>query len=148
MQGQTFFVTGATGLLGNNLVRALLSRGATVRALARSRAKAAAQFDDIRDRRLEIVTGDMENVASFARHLEGVDALFHTAAYFRDSYKGGSHWPMLERINVIGTRDLIAAARAADAERARVHAQVTAAMAPGIDAELAAWQARVRGNLG
>ena len=43
---------------------------------------------------------------------------------------------------------MIAAARAADAERARVHAQVTAAMAPGIDAELAAWQARVRGNLG
>ncbi len=117
MQGQTFFVTGATGLLGNNLVRALLSRGATVRALARSRAKAAAQFDDIRDRRLEIVTGDMENVAGFARHLEGVDALFHTAAYFRDSYKGGSHWPMLERINVIGTRDLIAAARAAGVRR-------------------------------
>jgi dihydroflavonol-4-reductase len=117
MQGQTFFVTGATGLLGNNLVRALLSRGATVRALARSRAKAAAQFDGIRDTRLEIVTGDMENVAGFARHLEGIDALFHTAAYFRDSYKGGSHWPMLERINVIGTRDLIAAAHAAGVRR-------------------------------
>ncbi|WP_259767150.1 NmrA family NAD(P)-binding protein, partial [Pseudomonas protegens] len=33
------FVTGATGLLGNNLVRQLLARGCQVKALVRSRAK-------------------------------------------------------------------------------------------------------------
>ncbi|MBO6633918.1 MAG: NAD(P)H-binding protein, partial [Parvibaculum sp.] len=38
---RTAFVTGATGLLGNNLVRELLARGYTVRALVRSRDKAA-----------------------------------------------------------------------------------------------------------
>lgn len=117
MEGKTCFVTGATGLLGNNLVRTLLDRGATVKALARSGAKAERQFRDVADARLDIVVGDMENVAAFAPQLAGVDLLFHTAAYFRDSYKGGSHWPQLERVNVQGTRDLIAAAHAAGVRR-------------------------------
>jgi dihydroflavonol-4-reductase len=107
---KTVFVTGATGLLGNNLVRSLLEAGAHVRALVRSPAKAAAQFGDLAGARLDIVRGDMGRVADFAAAMRGVDVLFHTAAYFRDSYKGGSHWAELERINVGGTRDLIAAA--------------------------------------
>ena len=44
---QSAFVTGATGLLGNNLVRLLVSRGVRVRALARSREKAAKQFGSL-----------------------------------------------------------------------------------------------------
>jgi dihydroflavonol-4-reductase len=113
MNGKTVFVTGATGLLGNNLVRALMAEGAQVRALARSQAKADAQFADVAGPQLEIVIGDMGNVAGFQDRLRGVETLFHTAAYFRDSYKGGSHWAELERINVGGTRDLVAAAYAA-----------------------------------
>lgn len=107
MQGKITFVTGATGLLGNNLVRLLLKEGAIVRALVRSKTKADQQFSDIHHPNLQLVMGDMENVAGFAAHLAGVDVLFHTAAYFRDSYKGGSHWSLLEKINVHGTRDLI-----------------------------------------
>jgi dihydroflavonol-4-reductase len=41
------FVTGATGLLGNNMVRELLARGYEVRALARSKTKAQSQFADL-----------------------------------------------------------------------------------------------------
>ena len=44
---QTAFVTGSTGLLGNNLVRLLAGRGVRVKALARSREKAAKQFAGI-----------------------------------------------------------------------------------------------------
>ena len=105
---KTAFVTGATGLLGNNLVRLLLEKGYRVRALARSRAKAGRQFGDLPG--LDIVIGDMADVSGFAGALRGCDVLFHTAAYFRDSYKGGKHWDKLKKINVDGTRELLALA--------------------------------------
>jgi dihydroflavonol-4-reductase len=108
------FVTGATGLLGNNLVRELVARNVTVRALARSREKACRQFSDLP---VEVIEGDMTNVAGFARALAGCDALFHTAAHFRDSYKGGSHWDRLYAINVEGTEKLLAAAYEAGIRR-------------------------------
>ena len=39
-----------------------------------------------------------------------LDILFHTAAYFRDSFKGGRHWETLYKVNVKGTENLLAAA--------------------------------------
>lgn len=105
---QTAFVTGATGLLGNNLVRLLSERGFTVRALARSRDKAQRQLAGIPN--VEIVIGDIGDVKRFEVALHGVDILFHTAAHFRDSYKGGNHWHALYKVNVEGTRHLLASA--------------------------------------
>lgn len=98
------FVTGATGLLGNNLVRELIADGWRVRALVRSREKAARQFSGMD---LEIVGGDMLDVPGFAAALHGVNVVFHAAAYFRDSYKGGRHWDALHAANVEGTRALL-----------------------------------------
>lgn len=112
---ETVFVTGATGLLGNNLVRLLLDSGIKVRALVRSKDKATRQFGD-RDG-LDIVEGDMGNVGGFAARLAGCDTLFHTAAYFRESYGGGRHWPMLKRINVDATVTLLEAAYGAGIRR-------------------------------
>lgn len=109
------FITGSTGLLGNNLVHLLLERHVHVKALVRSRDKAARQFGKLP---VEIVEGDMTDVAGFASSLEGCDALFHTAAYFRDSYKGGRHWPHLHAVNVEGTAHLLEAAYAAGIRRA------------------------------
>ncbi|OKB68406.1 oxidoreductase [Serratia marcescens] len=102
---KTAFVTGATGLLGNHLVRALLAQGWQIRALVRSDEKGRRQFGDIAG--IERVSGDMKNVAAFADRLAGCDVLFHTAAYFRDNYKGGNHWDALQAINVAGTQCLL-----------------------------------------
>ncbi len=107
MSAKIAFVTGATGLLGNNLVRALLDANFRVKALARSQAKAAQQFKGLN---VEIVEGDMGHVAQFAPGLKGVDVVFHTAAHFRDSYKGGKHWNELYKTNVRGTAELISQA--------------------------------------
>ena len=104
---QTAFVTGSTGLLGNNLVRELLRQGVQVRGLARSREKARQQFADLK---VDIVEGDMTDVAGFADALTGCDALFHTAAHFRDCYKGGQHAERLQATNVDGTAALLDAA--------------------------------------
>lgn len=112
---KTAFVTGATGLLGNNLVKLLLQKGVHVKALVRSAQKAQQQFKGFN---VELVVGDMLDVNSFAEHLEGVDILFHTAAFFRDNYKGGTHWKELYSINVEGSVKLMEAAYAAGVRRA------------------------------
>lgn len=103
------FVTGGTGLLGNNLVRALRARGHQVKVLVRSKKKADALLAGTG---AEIVVGDMRDVQSFASALEGVDAIAHTAAYFREYYAPGDHASALEDINIKGTLSLLAAADA------------------------------------
>lgn len=123
-QSPLAFVTGATGLLGNNLVRELLDQGFRVRALVRSRDKAERQFASLP---VEFVTGDMLAVEAFAPALAGVDVVFHTAAYFRDSYTGGSHWAKLHAANVLGTRALLHHAHAAGVRRF-VHASSIAVL--------------------
>ena len=122
---ESAFVTGATGLLGNNLVRLLVSRGVRVRALARSREKAAKQFGSLP---IETVVGDMRDVRGFASALGGVDVIFHTAAFFRDNYKGGKHWKELYDANVTGTSDLLRHAHKACVRRF-VHTSSVAVLA-------------------
>ena len=108
------FVTGATGLLGNNLVRALRAEGHAVRALVRSKAKADRLLGDAG---VELVLGDMEDVPGFAGALAGCDVVFHTAAYFREYYGAGDHWPRLDAINVRGTLALAEAAHTRGVKR-------------------------------
>jgi dihydroflavonol-4-reductase len=109
------FVTGATGLLGSNLVQALLDRGHEVRGLVRSKEKAQRVFPDAK---IDFVTGDMSNVAGFAASLAGCDVLLHTAAYFREYYQPGDHKGSLEKINVQGTVDLLIAAEKQGVQKA------------------------------
>lgn len=109
------FVTGATGLLGNNLVRELVARGIRVRALVRSEEKAQKLFGRMDG--IEWVQGDMADVSAFSHYLCGCDVVFHTAAFFRDNYTGGRHWDVLQQINVEGTRQLIEQAYAAGVRR-------------------------------
>lgn len=132
------FVTGSTGLLGNNLVRILLAKGWRVRALARSVEKARRQFEGLD---VEVVEGDIANVKGFAAALVGVDALFHAAAYFRESYQGGAHWEQLHRINVVGTTELFEAAYAAGVRRA-IHTSSIATLdgAPGVAIDESMWR--------
>ncbi|MFN2425956.1 MAG: NAD-dependent epimerase/dehydratase family protein [Candidatus Binatia bacterium] len=101
------FVTGATGLLGNNLVRALEADGHDVVALARDKGKAARVLHGTSAR---LVIGDMRRVPDFAEEIAGCDAVFHTAAYFREAFEPGSDDAVLEEINIGGTLSLLDAA--------------------------------------
>jgi dihydroflavonol-4-reductase len=101
------FVTGATGLLGSNIVNAFLTAGHAVKALARTPAKTAGLYvpGD-----LQVVQGDLTAIGLFADQLAGCHLLVHAAAYFREYYAPGDHWDRLYRTNVDGTRDILNAA--------------------------------------
>lgn len=111
------FVTGATGLLGNNLARSLEAEGHEVLALARNPRKAERVLEGTRAR---LVVGDMRDVDSFAGSLDGCDTVFHTAAYFRETFEPGSNETELDEINIGGTMRLLDAADRAGA-RSFVH---------------------------
>ncbi len=114
MTFHTAFVTGATGLLGSNLAKALVSQGWQVKGLVRSIDKAK-RF--LGNSGIEFIQGDIEDVAAFAIALEGVDVVFHTAAFFREYYQPGHHWEKMKRINVDATMELIKAAEARGVKR-------------------------------
>ncbi|MDQ1913728.1 NAD-dependent epimerase/dehydratase family protein [Paenibacillus sp. GD4] len=98
------FVTGSTGLLGSNLVRLLAQEGCEVKGLARSASKAKMQLGDTD---AQIITGDINDPDTFVSDLSGCDVLFHTAAYFRESFQSTKdHWPMLEETNINNTLNL------------------------------------------
>ena len=61
------FVTGATGLLGSNLIAALLGAGYEVKGLVRSMEKARRVYPNSD---IEFVTGDMSDVNGFATALK------------------------------------------------------------------------------
>ena len=104
------FVTGATGFIGSNLVRELLARGHSVKALVRPESDLRA----LAGLNAGLVTCGMGNGELLRREMDGCDWCFHTAAsyhlWLRD-YK-----PMYET-NVEGTRNVIEAASHAGCER-------------------------------
>ena len=71
-------VLGATGQLGNNLVRALLANGDHVRVLVRPSSK----LQTLIGLDLESVVGDLNDVESLARACNGVQIVYHCAGYY------------------------------------------------------------------
>ena len=113
----TAFVTGASGFVGANLARALIDRGWRVRALVRGDAPSLAGLD------VERVRGDLFAPA-LADAMRGCDALFHVAATYSLWHR---HRDAVMRANVDGTRNVLAAARAARVPRT-VHTSSVAAL--------------------
>ena len=101
-------VTGANGHIGANLVRALLSRGDKVRALIH---RGAAAVDGLE---IEMVRGDVRDPGSIAAAMDGVDSVFHLAAFISID---GPHNGLVHQINVDGSRNVAEAALAAGVRR-------------------------------
>jgi dihydroflavonol-4-reductase len=100
-------VTGASGFVGWHVARLLLERGDTVRALTRPNSR-------VPDLDVERVTGDLRDPDSLARAAAGCAVVCHVAADYRLWSKDPSE---MYRSNVDGTRNMLAAAQAAGAER-------------------------------
>jgi dihydroflavonol-4-reductase len=68
-------ITGATGHIGANLTRALLAQGMTPRVLVRKNLKPIANLP------LDLVEGDVRDPATLDKLFDGVDVVYHLAAY-------------------------------------------------------------------
>lgn len=99
-QGSPVLVTGATGFLGEHLCTALIGRGHTVRALARTRS------DHLADLGCELHRGDVTSAADLDKALPGATAVFHLAGMVsRDPDDVGR----MMRLHVEGTRAVLEA---------------------------------------
>jgi dihydroflavonol-4-reductase len=96
----TTVVTGASGHIGANLIRALLARGRKVRALHHVNRRAIENLD------VEIVPGDVCNPSSLREAFKGAEVVYHLAARISLSM---DDWPLIEPINVTGTRNVVQA---------------------------------------
>ena len=103
-------VTGATGHIGNVLVRELITRKQRVRALV-------LHGDDCRSLDgldVEIAHGDVTNLASLESAFSGADLVFHLAGIVTIMPNMAE---VLQRVNVGGIRNVTAACRSAGVHR-------------------------------
>ena len=124
MEFQTATVTGATGHLGNVLVRELLRRGKKVRALVEpgDEARALGGLD------VEVVRGNVLRPETLPPAFEGMDVAFHLAGVVSIS---SLDVELVRTVNVDGTRNVVEAARRAGVRRLVYTSSVHAFTEPG-----------------
>jgi dihydroflavonol-4-reductase len=116
-------VTGATGHIGNVLVRELVARGHAVRALL--------LLDDslrpLEGVGVEIVRGDVTDLRSLESAFGGADVVFHLAGIITIMPRMKA---VLERVNVGGVRNVISACRTVGVRRLVYTSSVHAIVEP------------------
>lgn len=93
-------VTGATGHIGNVLVRKLLAKGEKVRAVV-------PEFEDLKPLEgleVEIIYGDVRNVDSLTMAFKGVEIVYHLAGIV--TILSGND-DLLYQVNVEGTKNVV-----------------------------------------
>ena len=111
------FVTGGSGFVGGALIERLRREGWDVRALARTEPAA----ERVRELGAEPVMGDLDDL-----HVEDCEVAFHAAAKVEDFGDPAD----FERVNVQGTRNVVAACSAGGVRRL-VHVGTEAALMAG-----------------
>jgi nucleoside-diphosphate-sugar epimerase len=105
----TSLVTGATGFLGSHIVDRLTERGENVRALARE----SSDTSYLRDKKVELVTGDVTVPLTIGAAMKGVDTVYHAAATVTD----WAPWRDFQAVTIEGTENVFSAAVTAGVRR-------------------------------
>lgn len=102
----TILVTGGTGFLGSAIVRSLLADGQkNVRVLVRPRSNRY----NLLGLSISEIEGDLIDISSLKRALNGVTTLFHVAADYR-LWVPGQESEIMDTTNIVGSRNLLRAA--------------------------------------
>lgn len=128
MADHLVLVTGATGLVGNNVTRLLLEQGYRVRVLARSNSGSR----PLEGLTVEAVEGDLCDAESVRQACDGVHCVVHSAGYVQ---LGRAHLDQHRRINVGGSRNVAEAARVSGARM--IHVSTSDVLGSGSRDELA-----------
>jgi dihydroflavonol-4-reductase len=113
-------VTGASGLLGGNLIRELLKQGERVRALVHQDQRAIAGLD------VERVYADLNDPSSLEGAFAGADVVYHLASLISINMNS---WDDVYHVNVLGTRNVVEACLRSGVKRL-VHFSSTHARQP------------------
>ena len=100
---ETTLVTGATGLVGYNVVDALLKRNRKVRALVRSMEKGKRLLPD----ECELIQGDITDKDSVDKAMEACSIVYHSAGFPEQWMKDPG---IFQQVNVEGTQNMVNAA--------------------------------------
>ena len=93
----TFFITGATGFIGQKLTERLVAAGQKVRCLIRP----GSNRETLKKLGVEFVDGDLFDCDALKRGSDGIDYVFHIAGLTRELRRGD-----FEKVNVVGTKNL------------------------------------------
>ncbi|MGP8160667.1 MAG: NAD-dependent epimerase/dehydratase family protein [Candidatus Dormibacteria bacterium] len=107
--GQLIVVTGANGFVGRHVVDRLTQAGYPLRAMVRDRSRYSPPTE------VRIVEADLVQADTLTAALDGVGTVIHCAAItanLKETYPGA-----YQRVNALGTENLVAAARAAGVRR-------------------------------
>ena len=98
-----WLVTGATGHIGNVLVRKLLERGENVRAMILP----GESRESISGLRVEAFEGDVLNLDAVFESMRGIKGIFHLAGVISIMPRAN---PFVQKVNVEGTKNILCAA--------------------------------------
>jgi nucleoside-diphosphate-sugar epimerase len=110
MNSISVLVSGATGFTGSHLCDRLVKQGYAVRGLVRDPGRAG----HLQQRGVDTVVGDLRDIDSLHRAMEGTFIVYHIAAEFRR--ENLSRKQMME-VNLNGTRNMLDAAIKAGVQR-------------------------------
>lgn len=133
-------ITGATGHLGNNLVRTLLERGEEVRAVVLPNDPA----QSIAGLPVERVEGDVRDLGSLIWAVRSADRVYHLASLITIT---PGRADLLQQVNVQGTRNVVEACLCSGVKRvtyvSSIHALVEPPHGTGIDERMPFDPARI-----
>jgi len=120
LRGSSVLVTGGGGFIGGHLCARLVEVGARVRAFARYNSRNDRGTLDWLDpavaREIDVVLGDVRDVESVGRAIQGTDTVFHLAAQIAIPYSYANPRDFFET-NVLGSLNVAEGARAAGVRR-------------------------------